>query len=263
MKPEISEFSYGFAITYELLHSLPGVVAAPVFPSLYQEGQANGGYDVMIQAGGVPLFIQFKLSDYMKRSTAFEARDGYLDCPFYRMHLRPQRLSTQHRELLKRDQAGELVFYVAPLFHTPVEFDEAFRTTTTVDRSVWIPPTAIGELSDDDDHHISFRQIGTAYLCSTPSPIQQPISAAAMMKRVMSALPDRPISGQETLGEIKTVLEVLSEFDDDSQAVDARGSEKSPIADWQRRDLHPLDRLALYSRQVLDAQLYLVRRSEW
>ena len=40
MKPNISEFSYGYALTDELVHS-PGshLVGAPVFPSLYQEGQ--------------------------------------------------------------------------------------------------------------------------------------------------------------------------------------------------------------------------------
>lgn len=78
----------------------------------------------------------------------------------------------------------------------------------------------------------------------------------------MSTLPDKPISAQKTLEQVKTVLEDLSEVDDDSEAVEARGKEKSPIADWQRRDPHPLDRLALDSRQVLDAQLSLVRRSE-
>ncbi|WP_437207085.1 hypothetical protein [Planctomicrobium sp. SH664] len=261
MKPNISEFSYGFAITHELLHCLPGIVAAPVFPSLYQEGQAGFGYDVMIQAGGIPLFIQFKLSDYMKRSTAAESRAGLLTCPFYRMHLRPKRLSQQHSELLKRDQAGDLVFYAAPLFHEPVEFNEAYRTETTVDRSVWIPPTAIGDLPDDDDHHVAFRNAGPAYLCSTPVLIQQPITAAAMVKRVMSALPDRQIAAQQTLERIKTLLEEILEGDAKSQRGLIPEDEESQVY-WRRRNLHPLDRLALYSRQVLDTQLYLVRRRE-
>ena len=51
MKPNISEFIYGYALTSELIswHGT-SITAAPVFPSLYQEGQAGGGYDVMLPA---------------------------------------------------------------------------------------------------------------------------------------------------------------------------------------------------------------------
>ena len=57
MKPNISEFSYGYALTSELvrLFGIKGV-GAPVFPSLKEEGSV--GYDV--QVPGLPLFLQFK-----------------------------------------------------------------------------------------------------------------------------------------------------------------------------------------------------------
>src|SRR5215204_4238499 len=43
-----SEFSYGFALTHELIVSAPGgVTAAPVFPSLVEE--AHVGFDLMIK----------------------------------------------------------------------------------------------------------------------------------------------------------------------------------------------------------------------
>jgi len=47
MTPDISEFSYGFALTHELI-ALAGepLRAAPIFPSLIEEGRAGGGYDV-------------------------------------------------------------------------------------------------------------------------------------------------------------------------------------------------------------------------
>lgn len=49
MKPEMSEFSYGFAFTNELMTSPGGhVIAAPEFPSLQKEGTPGGGYDVKI-----------------------------------------------------------------------------------------------------------------------------------------------------------------------------------------------------------------------
>ena len=66
MKPQISEFSYGYALTDELIHwHGTNLTAAPIFPSLYQEGQVGGGYDLMLQRPGLPLFLQFKLADCM------------------------------------------------------------------------------------------------------------------------------------------------------------------------------------------------------
>ena len=77
MKPNISEFSFGYALTSELIHwyGMP-ITAAPIFPSTYQEGQAGGGYDVMLNQPGLPLFLQYKLSHCMVRSNAQEVRDG-------------------------------------------------------------------------------------------------------------------------------------------------------------------------------------------
>jgi hypothetical protein len=59
--PDISEFSYGFALTRELINIAdPPLSAAPVFPSLMAEGRKGRGYDVNLKAPGFPLFIQFK-----------------------------------------------------------------------------------------------------------------------------------------------------------------------------------------------------------
>jgi len=52
MKPGISEFYYGFALTSEVLsHLFPeGARRAPEFPSLYAEGRPGGGWDVRFPA---------------------------------------------------------------------------------------------------------------------------------------------------------------------------------------------------------------------
>jgi hypothetical protein len=66
MNPDFSEFSYGYAVTEELVASLKAtVVAAPIFPSLYEEGKKGGGYDVKIPLSGKPIFLQFKLSNHL------------------------------------------------------------------------------------------------------------------------------------------------------------------------------------------------------
>ena len=55
MEPEFSEFSYGYALTDELIHwNGTKLKAAPVFPSLYDEG-AGKGYDLKLdRQNGVP-----------------------------------------------------------------------------------------------------------------------------------------------------------------------------------------------------------------
>ncbi len=85
MTPEISEFSYGFALTNEIVGRVP-LAAAPVFPSLIEEGRVSGGYDVRLDWPAVPLYLQFKRADCMRRRSAVEICDHNLplEQPFYR-----------------------------------------------------------------------------------------------------------------------------------------------------------------------------------
>ena len=167
MRPDLSEFSYGYALTENMIQWVgTSLTAAPLFPSLLTEGQPGGGWDVQLQFQGVPLFLQFKLSDYMIGPRTIESTEGLLQPPFYRMHLRPLRHSQQHRMLLDLESAGvantnNLVFYAAPAFHTTTELNDAYASREVVKRSVFFRPSAIGNLPDDQDHHVAF-QIATA-----------------------------------------------------------------------------------------------------
>jgi hypothetical protein len=167
VRPDISEFSFGYVLTSELITRL-GLksVGAPVFPSLLEEGKV--GYDVAIP--GLPLFLQFKLSDHMVRGTALEAT--LLGVPYYRMHLRPRCHSKQHELLRQLESKGNAVYYVAPEFHTPSDLNQAYDTSTVIDRSTFWRPIDIGLLPDDDDHYIAFqRRQSVGYFCSEPREI--------------------------------------------------------------------------------------------
>jgi hypothetical protein len=144
-----------------------------MFPSLIEEGQPGGGYDVQIPFAGVPLFLQFKLSDCMVRRTAFEVQQGLFMPPFFRMHLRPMKHSQQHRLLLDLECKGRLVFYAAPHFHKPGELNDAYLNSEVINRSVFFKPSQIGRLPDDNHHHVSFKAGKPAYLCSEPRLIQE------------------------------------------------------------------------------------------
>ena len=139
--------------------------AAPVFPSLIEEGKV-GGFDVHLPFVGFPLFLQFKLSHRMVRNSAAEVKNGLLTTPFYRMHLRPSRHSQQHALLLTLEATGAAVYYAAPYFHRPSELDSAYTSRQVVQRSIFVKPSEIGALPDDKDHHLSFRRGRPCYFCS-------------------------------------------------------------------------------------------------
>jgi len=168
MSPDISEFSYGYALTETLMSAVPhSVRAAPIFPSLQDEGKPGGGYDVEIPFIGFPLFLQFKLSHKMVRDSAFESQRGLMTTPFYRMHLRPTKHSQQHPMLLDLEASGAAVYYAAPYFDTPAELNDAYINAQVVQRSVFFRPSEIGPLPDDGDHHLTFKNGHPAYLCSS------------------------------------------------------------------------------------------------
>ena len=169
MKPDFSEFSYGYAVTEELVSSLKAaLVGAPIFPSLYEEGKSGGGYDLKLPVAGTPIFLQFKLSDQLERSNAKEHRDGLMPLPYYRMHLRPTKHSDQHNLLLALEASGEAVYYIAPEFHLPAELNAHYLAKTVVPNSAAFTPSSIGPLPTVDEHYVVFsRHSTTAYRCSS------------------------------------------------------------------------------------------------
>ena len=83
MKVGFTEFSFGYALTENVIRSSPTApVGAPVFPNLIQEGVL--GYDIRINFPAAPLFLQFKLPEVMRRGTAFETAQWR--CPVYLFH---------------------------------------------------------------------------------------------------------------------------------------------------------------------------------
>jgi hypothetical protein len=171
MTPEISEFSYGFALTNEIVGWAP-LATAPIFPSLIEEGKDGGGYDVKLDFPGVALYLQFKRADCMVRKSVAEIKlHGLpLATPFYRLYITESGKSNQHEMLLGLDNGNNAVFYVAPRFHELTEINQAWNDNTVASRSIFIRPSEIGKL-DSTSHHISYDP-HRAYGCSDPSPVE-------------------------------------------------------------------------------------------
>ena len=177
----LSEFSYGYALTEELVRGVTATLAAaPVFPSLYAEGQTGGGWDVMIPYPVTPLFLQFKLSHYMVRRTAKERK--LLRSRYYRMHLRPSRYSDQHDLLLAWEAAGNATYYAAPCFHTTDALNRAYLSRNVMAESAFFPPSVIGPLPDHYDHYLAFNATAV-YVCSEPRKLDYDFSGATHIRK--------------------------------------------------------------------------------
>jgi hypothetical protein len=166
MKPDISEFSYGFALTSELVDRY-GVrpAGAPIFLNLQEEGQPGGGYDVEIPA--IAIFLQFKLSHRLERGSALHA--GTVGIPHYRFELRPLKHSDQHNLLLELEGAGNEVYYAAPEFHQAPELNARFAASTIAANTAFFSPVDIGQLPDEDEHFVAFQAgISPAWTFSDP-----------------------------------------------------------------------------------------------
>lgn len=170
MIPELSEFSYGFALTNEIV-SWSQLSAAPIFPSLIEEGRKGGGYDVKLEFPGIPLYLQFKRAHCMSRRSALEIAKYKvrLTIPFYRFYLTESGSSNQHSMLLELDDGSNAVFYAAPRFHLITQIDAAWQSSAVASRSISVRPRTVGQL-DDRIHHVAYDDSAT-FLCSEPRSI--------------------------------------------------------------------------------------------
>jgi len=185
MTPKMSEFSYGFALTNELIHHYSfTLTGAPQFPTQYAEGRAGGGYDVKLPLHGAPLFLQFKRSDYMKHRNAREA--AHLDVPYYRMYLMQRDYSDQHELLHKLESGGNAVFYAAPRFHTTDELNNAYLDHQVAKQTSFIAPSWIGLLPDDKQHYVSIRPDDSERLfCSSRPQRIRTVSSEELLMRTL------------------------------------------------------------------------------
>jgi hypothetical protein len=190
MRPAISEFSYGYAVTESLIRDSAGsITEAPRFPSLRDEGKSEG-YDLFLPLAGFPLYVQFKVCDYMRGDPrAREVRAGCFTGPFFRMHLRSRKRSTQHDLLLAWERKGNAVFYVGSALPSLGHFNQAYRTGTVLTTSAYFQPVAIGDIRDDDEHHVAFAPPQTGFvLCSQPKPFHTSVDYAAFQRDLATRL---------------------------------------------------------------------------
>jgi hypothetical protein len=175
----LSEFSYGYGVTrdVEQLLTSAGIRAVPFLPSLLQEKLI--GFDVGFGERGVPLLLQFKLGQTLRR---FVRRDKsypapLLRRPFFRFSINTAEPDGQFEALLKAQTDGAEVYYVAPRFSDWPQYVQFFESGEVLERSVMITPGQIRQalLSKglpDGPHRIVYDR-NSAHVCSEPVEVSE------------------------------------------------------------------------------------------
>ncbi len=161
MKAEFSEFSYGFALAFEIMNALyPNASGVPFFPSLQQE--ASKGFDVDFTTAGWPLFLQFKLAEYLTRRAKYLQ---YYGGPYYRVAIHRRKDSRQHNLLKNLTLRESEVYYVAPAFRHQSDFNRLFVSGEIFNKTAFFPLNGLPSLTDDLQHYITFDTSATVPSC--------------------------------------------------------------------------------------------------
>jgi len=206
MDSHISEFSYGYALTSELvaLFNLK-TAGAPEFATQNAEGKKGGGWDLKLP--GLPVYLQFKRTARMVRNSAQEA-SYFPALPFFRMFLHRRDKSDQHELLLDLEAEGNVVAYAAPGFSEPDELNEAYSSDGVAEASIFVRPSSIGPLTNDETHWVAF-QVGppVAFYCSEPHPIRSELPDVLFRAQKVAEARRRPkMPKPESYGDVADEL---------------------------------------------------------
>ncbi len=187
MKRKVSEFSYGFVLTHELVHAY-GCLPTETSAAARKGKQADQFDDDRLQ--GYPLFVQFKASEYMKRRNAGESK--LVGLPYFRFAIYRRTQSNQHQLMIELEKRWSAVFYATPRIHEAVNLNSAFFDKQVVASSLFISAAEIGELPDNDHHRVVFSGLSTdVYFCSEPRRLEQVIDGRNFKESIRRRLAAR------------------------------------------------------------------------
>ncbi|MCJ7733727.1 MAG: hypothetical protein MUP11_04170 [Anaerolineales bacterium] len=152
MKPEITDISYSTALTFELVNQYDFLtLGAPTLPSLRKEAI----FRTDMNTRSVLLFIQYKLSERLIGNAASLNDDWGI--PYFRFLLHPKNRNKRHELLQNLEDMNNLVYYVAPEFHTKHSLYESLMQKALLSNSIFWSPKAIGSLSQAERNTISYK----------------------------------------------------------------------------------------------------------
>src|SRR5262245_42226081 len=189
MKRKVSEFSYGFVLTHELVNAY-GYLTTDSPQGSRKRKKKDPGEAADEAPEGYPMFLQFKASEYMKRRNAGESK--LVGLPYFRFALHRKTQSNQHQLLIELEKKGCAVFYATPKIHEAVNLNSAFFDHQVVASSLFVNPGEIGELPDNQSHRIVFSgKSDDVYLCSKPRKLEGVIHGVTFAEAVQRIISER------------------------------------------------------------------------
>jgi len=166
MEAAFSELQYAYSCTRELENRLGSSCScAPYFPTLIEE--AKFGFDVAIGSLYAPVFLQYKVADYMIRKSARNWKE--FSSSFFRFSVYPATKSPQHNRLKSLSTVFPFVYYCSSAFVDYDQFDSFHTHGQIVDNSVFINLCTIPKNSGNAEHDIIFQTAPWRYRwCSDP-----------------------------------------------------------------------------------------------
>lgn len=166
MKSEFSETQFAFGVVHEILNRHPNSWSI-FFPTQRKENDC--GYDVKLNHEVTPVYVQFKVAEYLNRSNA--RQKDTIGVPYFRFKIWPVSQSPQHNQLVHLAQKGNNVFYIAPKFYTQKDFESYFFNQKLLDYVLFSPCERLREIYGNENHCVIYNEKSTeGIMCSKSKP---------------------------------------------------------------------------------------------
>lgn len=154
MKSNFSETQFQFAILHEMVNkSLPFDIFLPNTIS-----ETKLGYDAkIINSKGIPVFYQFKISEYLFNNGKESVDMGGSYFRFHTYKIKNNKLN-QHNLLCELNKVFRNVFYVAPCFYKIEDFQKFFKCGNINGHSKFIRFNKLFEITDGEAHSICYTK---------------------------------------------------------------------------------------------------------
>jgi len=199
---EFNESTYAQVATAEVTDWLvqeQDLMAVPITP--HQTEEADLGYDLGVSARWGMVYLQFKVSEYMRGGNAAEY--WYWNQHYFRFKVKTDMTTNgrvQHNTLCdlesREASRGGLVLYMAPLFLTQDELFLHLLGRTAVDQSVFASPLQLGLVAPGDVHRYTYTSHRDVVPFSEPGP-ERPGGfdlVTSGLRQVLSAKDPQPLS---------------------------------------------------------------------
>ena len=209
----------------------------------------------MLETPGLPLFLQFKVSDYMSRANAREARQRRFSLPFFRMKIRASRYSDQHRLLIELERTRQWVFYVASAFSNIAELNRHYQNRQIRSNSLWLRPEQIGVFNDDREHYVAFQLPDNWMIRSNPIEGKGLINFTNASRQIATRIKEEGerLLSRESIEELSQRMFEIAQLKRDIPPIE------TDLTKEILRTRHPLFKISFYASFYMGASFFIAR----